>query len=131
MTGDRISRRSREAAGRRAETICAWFLRLKGYRIAARRFRAPVGEIDIIATRRGTIAFIEVKARKTVSKGLEAVSWRQRRRIERASMAFLQRQPALAAMEMRFDLVVVLPRGWPVHVMDAWRCELGGVSWAE
>jgi putative endonuclease len=123
MKPDRNRRKSREAAGRRAETICAWFLRLKGYRILARRFRAPVGEIDIIASRRGIIAFVEVKARASVSSGLEAISHRQRRRIERASMAFLQRQPALAAMEMRFDLVVVLPRRWPVHIVDAWRNE--------
>ncbi|MGZ3409867.1 MAG: YraN family protein [Xanthobacteraceae bacterium] len=46
-----------------AENRAAAYLLAKGYRIHARRFRSPAGEIDIVATRRGTLVFVEVKAR--------------------------------------------------------------------
>jgi putative endonuclease len=114
-------RRRREAAGRRAETICAWYLRLKGYRVLARRYRTPLGEIDIIARRGPVIAMIEVKARPSASEAIEAVSPRQRQRIARASLAFLQRRPDLENKALRFDLMLVTPRRPPRHVIDAWR----------
>ena len=74
-----------EARGRRAETIVAWFLRLKFYRILARRYRTPVGEIDLIAKRGRTIAFIEVKQRPSEAEGLDAVTAKGRRRISQAA----------------------------------------------
>jgi putative endonuclease len=52
--------------GHLAETRCVWYLRLKGYRILSRRFKTPVGEIDIVARHRGTLVFVEVKARADV-----------------------------------------------------------------
>ena len=82
-------RQRRDATGRRAEILSAWLLRLKGYRILARRFKTPVGEIDLIAKRASTIAFIEVKARPTAAAAMESVSARQRRRITRAALVFL------------------------------------------
>lgn len=114
-------RRRREAAGRRAEDLCAWYLRLKGYRLLARRFRTPVGEIDIIARRGGVIAMIEVKARRSTADGIEALSSRQRGRIRRASLAFLQKRPELEGKTLRFDLMLVTPWRPPRHVIDAWR----------
>jgi len=114
-------RRRRDAAGRRAELMSAWLLRLKGYRVLARRFRTPVGEIDLIARRATVIAFVEVKARPSPAAALESVSARQRRRIERAALAFLQKRPDLAASHMRFDLMVVTPGRLPHHIVDAWR----------
>ena len=54
-----------EKRGRRAETIACWWLRLHGWRILARRARVPGGEVDIVARRGRTLAFIEVKARAT------------------------------------------------------------------
>lgn len=112
--------------GRAAETMCAMWLRLKGYRILARGFRVNVGEIDIVALRRGVLVFVEVKARRDGGNddGLEAVlSPRQRHRIARAAEAFLKLNPNLSELSMRFDLIVVGRGRWPRHHKAAWRSD--------
>jgi putative endonuclease len=114
-------RRLAYGRGRRAELIAAWWLRLKGYRILVHGFRVPVGEIDLIARRGRTLALVEVKARADIATAHTAVSPRQRRRIERAAASFLQRHPALAQCEVRFDVVLLAPRRRPRHLTDAWR----------
>lgn len=114
-------RRRRERAGRAAERAATWLLRLKGYRILARRFRTPVGEIDIVARRGHTVVFVEVKARTTETEALESVTPRQRQRIGRAAEAFLQKSRAHRDCDIRFDLIAVTPRILPRHYMDAWR----------
>ena len=63
--------------GLSAETRAAAFLIAKGYRILARRFRTPYGEIDIVAKRRNLIAFIEVKARGNLSPEAQDLLMRQ------------------------------------------------------
>ena len=97
MSGRRAAglaaRRAAWRRGRLAETICVWSLRLRGWRIVARGWRVPVGEIDIIARRGGTLAAIEVKARDTYDAAAEAVSPRQQRRVARAFSVFLPRLP--------------------------------------
>lgn len=107
--------------GRLAEEICAWHLRLRGYRIMARGFRVPVGEIDIIARRGGVIAFIEVKARADLARAAESLGRRQRRRIARAAAAFLQARPRYSGHDLRFDLMLVRPWRMPLHMAGAWR----------
>jgi putative endonuclease len=84
-------------------------LAVRGYRVLARRLRYPVGEIDLVARRGGTLAVIEVKARRDTASAMEAVTPRQRRRIARAGLA------------LRFDVMLVTPWRWPRHVTDAWR----------
>jgi len=118
MTTDRVAS---EARGRGAETACAWLLRANGYRLLARRWRGPVGEIDLIARRRRTIVFVEVKARPTLSAALEAVTQRQRLRIEQAAEVFLSQHPKWRNLEVRFDVVAVMPGRLPRHIRDAWR----------
>ncbi len=107
--------------GRRAEALCVWSLRLRGYRILARGFRAPVGEIDIIARRGDLLVLIEVKARSSLAEAAEAVTPRQRLRIRRAAELYLARHPALARLSVRFDAMLLTPWRPPVHVVDAWR----------
>jgi len=114
-------RRRREAAGRLAETACVWHLRLRGWRVVARRARTPAGEIDIVAARRGLVAFIEVKARPDLAQAASSVTPRQRRRIARAAEAFLQKRPDLAGRDLRFDVMLVAPWRPPRHLIDAWR----------
>ncbi len=92
-----------------------------GYRILARNYRAPVGEIDIVARRGRTMAMVEVKARASQTAGAEALAPRQQRRIARAAEYFVAARPELAACELRFDLMLVQPWRPPVHVRDAWR----------
>lgn len=117
----RSERQRRDAAGRRAEFVGAWLLRLKGYRVLARRHKTPVGEIDLVARRASTVAFVEVKARPSTAAAVQSVSARQRRRIARAALAFVQKRPELAHKEMRFDVILVTPGRLPHHITDAWR----------
>ena len=58
-----MNREAAEKRGRGAETLACWWLRLHGWRILARRARVPGGEVDIVARRRRTLAFVVVKAR--------------------------------------------------------------------
>jgi putative endonuclease len=101
--------------------VAAWWLRLKGYRILARDFRVAVGEIDLIARRGRTLALVEVKARPDLATAQAAIGPRQRRRIARAAASFVQRHPALAECDMRFDVVLLAPRHRPRHLPGAWR----------
>jgi putative endonuclease len=114
-------RRRAYRAGLLGEAACVWWLRLRGYRILARRYRAPVGEIDIVARRGRLLAMVEVKTRAAFAEALEAVGPRQRQRVERAAEAFLARHPDLADAEVRFDVMLVVPWRPPRHIMDAWR----------
>ncbi|GAB4358046.1 MAG: YraN family protein [Oricola sp.] len=113
------ARRKRRAAyglGHRGERFAAWALRLKGFRILARRYRTPSGEIDLIARRGDLVAIVEVKARPTLAEAMDAVTPYALRRIEAAADLWLSRQPDHARLSLRFDIVAVLPRRWPVHV---------------
>ena len=69
--------------GQAAEALCVAWLMLRGYRIIGRRLRTPVGEIDIAARRRQTLAIVEVKARADQRRALETISAGQRRRLVR------------------------------------------------
>ncbi len=120
MTRTRLARRRAYRYGRRAETLCVWWLRLRGYQVLARRFDAGVGEVDIIARRGGTLAMIEVKARER-GDAEDTLTARQRARIERAAEAFRGRRPQHAGLDVRFDLMVVQPWRLPRHHADAWR----------
>lgn len=121
MSG-RTRRRARRF-GRTAEACCAGLLRLKGFHILARDFRAPVGEIDIIARKGRLLAFIEVKARQstTHAPAEEVLTARQRKRIVRAAEAFMMTRPHLAGLDLSFDLMLVGRWRWPRHIMAAWR----------
>lgn len=114
------ARRRAYARGRRAESLAAWWLRLHGYRILARGFRVPVGEIDLVARRGGILAFVEVKRRSNQEAAGEAVSPRNRRRVRRAAELFLQRHPELNGLQPRFDALLLAPRRLPLHLKDAW-----------
>lgn len=105
--------------GHRAEALAAWYLRLKGYRIIARRSKTPVGEIDLIAQRLGTTIFVEVKQRAHADQfgaALEAVN---QSRIVQAASYWLAKHPAKADTAMRFDVIFLAPRRWPRHVINA------------
>lgn len=102
--------------GHRGEWLAALALMVKGYRIVARRYRTKLGEIDLIARRGDLIVIVEVKVRPTLASAMEAVAFMSERRIEAAADLWLARQPDYGRLSVRFDLVAVLPRRWPVHV---------------
>ena len=112
----------RVAAFRRglsAETLAAWTLRLKGWSVVARRYADGPGEVDLIARRGRTLAFVEVKARADFATAAEAVTPRQQKRIRRGAEAFLARHPAYAGYVVTFDVVLVAPRRLPRHIANA------------
>ena len=103
--------------GRTAELLCLCHLRLRGYRILARRYRGPAGEIDLIVRRGGVVAAVEVKARADRDCGGKAVLARQRARIARAFEHFLASPAGISEASMlRFDVMLVVPGGWPRHL---------------
>ncbi len=116
-------RRQAERRGRRAESLAAWVLRLKGYRILARRYRVAVGEIDLIARRGRVIAFVEVKQRPSLAEAAEAVTATGRRRIVRAASAWLSAHPAAVALDLRFDVIMWVPGHLPRHIKGAFDAE--------
>lgn len=118
-TGRLESKRRFERKGRRAEWLAALALMLKGYRIAAMRYRTPVGEIDIVARKGDLIALVEVKARRDLIAGVDAVSYPAQRRIAAAGALYISRQPDSARLSWRCDIVVVSPWRWPRHLEDA------------
>lgn len=107
--------------GRLAEALCRWLLRLKGYRILECDYRTKVGEIDILATWRGWLIAAEVKVRAKPAAALEAVTWRQRRRIERTVAWYLRAHPRRYEKGIRFDVFAVAPWHLPIHIENAWR----------
>lgn len=136
--------KERQAAyrrGRRAEWIAGCWLRLKGYRLLARGYRCPAGEIDLIARRGRVLVFVEVKQRDRLATAAAAISQRQRQRVMRAAEAFLQGHPQLAALDLRFDAILFgrglfgrglfgrgtmpMPGPWLRHEKDAWRSDTG------
>ncbi|MFT5487861.1 MAG: putative endonuclease [Paracoccaceae bacterium] len=117
---ERAARRAREHLGRRAETRAAIALRLKGYRLLDRRIRTPAGEIDLVMRKGAVVVFVEVKARQSRAQAAEAISLTQRRRIVRAAAHYIAANPRLGALTQRFDAVLVEPRKWPHHVINAW-----------
>src|SRR4051812_43201349 len=99
----RCARQARETAhanaerayglGHRAEWAATAALAVKGYRVLARRYIAPGGEIDLIALRGDTVAFVEVKARPTLDEAMIAILPAKVGRISIAARHWLARNP--------------------------------------
>jgi putative endonuclease len=119
------ARRARGTAarlsGRRGEVLAALWLMAKGYRILGFRLAATQGEIDLLALRRGVLAVVEVKRRRTLEAALEAVRPGQRERLRRAAAQIASRRPALRDAAIRLDLFALAPGRMPRHIPDAWR----------
>jgi len=115
-----MTRQEAEERGRTAETIAGWYLRMHGWRILARRARVPGGEVDIVAKRGRTLAFVEVKARDTEeSAALALDEWRLRRvavAAERLMPRFMD-----GIDEVRIDAIIILPFRWPRHLTNVWQ----------
>ena len=118
MTGALRSRRARRsgATGRRSEWLAILWLAAKGYRLLARRFGGKGGEIDLIVKRGRTVAFVEVKARRTIEDALGAITQQKQRLIEARIRQWLAQNPWAMDHHLRADAVFLAPRRWPRHV---------------
>jgi len=108
-----------ERQGRRAETIAAWWLRLHGWRILAQRARVPGGEVDLVARRGRTLAFVEVKARSSEQSAALALDRNRLRRVAVAAERLTHRYGTGCEL-IRIDAVYVVPGRLPRHVPDVW-----------
>jgi len=113
------------ALGRRAEALAAVHLEGLGYRILARNWRRPEGELDLVVGNAAVLVFVEVRSRTGTERGhpLETVDARKRSRIRRAARMYLDEERP-EAPAYRFDVVGVtfaLDESPPelVHVEDA------------
>ena len=115
-----MNREAAEKRGRGAETLAAMWLRLHGWRILARRARVPGGEVDIIARRRRTLAFVEVKARATQDAAAMSLdAWRLRRVVtaaERLAPRYLK-----PGDDLRIDAIFIVPGRFPSHMPNVWQ----------
>jgi len=115
-----VNREVAERRGRGAETLACWYLRLHGWRILARRARVPGGEVDIVARRGRTLAFVEVKARANDdAAGFALDRWRLRRvaiAAERLAPRYVR-----DGDDIRIDAMFIVPRRWPRHLPNVWQ----------
>ncbi len=91
--------------GHVAEMLTVLYFRLKFYKLIERRFKSPVGEIDLIFSKGATLVFVEVKLRKNLEEAAHSISSSQRHRIVRAAKFFLSRSSGCA--KIRFDVVLI------------------------
>jgi len=114
-----VSRAEAERRGRRAETIAAWWLRLQGWRIVGARVRTPVGEVDLIARRGRTVAFVEVKTRRDEEGLATAIDQWRLSRVARAVEALMPRY-AGNGEDVRIDVILIAPGRLPRHLKNVW-----------
>lgn len=110
--------------GRHSENLAADYLLQHGWHILARNYRVNRKEVDIIARRAHTVAFVEVKARggPGYGHGLEAITWKKRREIAHVAQAWIGRcgDPDL---HYRFDAIAITWHGNShtlEHIENAW-----------
>ena len=114
------NRAEREARGRRGEGIAAWYLRLTGWHVLARRVKTPRGEIDLVARRGRTLVFFEVKWRSSVAERDLALDSYRLRRVAAAAAAVAPRF-ARPGEDLRIDAILLAPRRWPHHLVNVWQ----------
>jgi putative endonuclease len=115
-----VKRQEAEKRGRKAESFACWYLRLKGWRILARRARVPGGEVDVVARRGRTLAFVEVKSRADSESAAFALDQYRLRRVavaaERLTPRFMR-----DGDDVRIDALFVVPGRWPRHLTNVWQ----------
>ena len=114
---------ARQAFGLQGERVAARWLRARGWRVVAHRFRSGRRDIDLIVERQDTVAFVEVKARRGLRFGdpVQAVDWRKRREIIRSARCWVGLYGS-SGVAYQFDVIGVLftPAGVRIrHVPQA------------
>jgi putative endonuclease len=98
--------------GSQGELAALAHYRSAGYRLVARNWRCPLGELDLVLARGRTVVFCEVKTRRSAALGrpFEAVTWRKQGKLRALAEAFLASRPVLWD-DVRFDVASVMARG--------------------
>ncbi|RJX66275.1 YraN family protein [Tsuneonella suprasediminis] len=114
-----MKRQRAERDGRRGERRAELYLMAKGWTILDRRRKTPVGEIDLIARRFGTVAFIEVKWRNRAEELAYAIDARRLRRVAAATEA-VAHEYVREGEDTRIDVILLAPGRLPDHIVNAW-----------
>jgi putative endonuclease len=114
-----MNRAEAERFGRWGERRAAWWLRLHGWRIIGQRVKVRAGEIDLIARRWKTTAFIEVKARRKAADLDLAIDEYRIRRVA-AAVTNVSHRYAKPNDDIRIDIILIAPRQWPRHLTNVW-----------
>ena len=111
-----MDRRAREIEGRKAEDHVARWLRFRGWKILAERFKVSEGEVDLIARRKNIIAFVEVKQREKLPEREDVVSHMNVTRVMDAAEIWVERHFDTLGddFEIRFDLALIEGRVHPL-----------------
>jgi putative endonuclease len=109
----------RSSLGERGETAACGFLKDRGYEILEKNYKCKLGEIDVIARRRGRLAFIEIKTRTSAQFGLpqEAVDLRKQEKIFKVAQWYLKTKK-LSRSPIAFDVVAILWKEGKVPEID-------------
>lgn len=102
-------------SGRTAEWIAAWWLRVQGWQILARRYGGKGGEIDLIARRGHTVIFVEVKARADLDEAAASLTPRKAVLIQRRIATWLATNPWARGHDLRADAIFLGRGRWPRH----------------
>ena len=119
---------ARQAFGELGERIAERWLKRQGWRVVQRRFRSGHRDIDLVVEREGTVAFVEVKARRGCRFGdpVEAVNWSKQKDLARSASVWIDRH-GRPSESYRFDIVGILVDGDRVrirHVPNAFSVSL-------
>jgi putative endonuclease len=121
---DEQARRRAHFWGLRAEARATLWLQARLYRILDRNYRTDGGEIDIVARRGNTIAFVEVKARGDLETAALAITPQKQRRFSRAANRWLATHQWAASYTLRADAILIAPRRRPRHVENAFALDM-------
>ncbi len=115
-----MNRAEAEKRGRKGEALAAWYLRLTGWRILAQRVKLAVGEVDLIARRGRTVAFVEVKWRREAAALAGAIDAYRLRRVARAAEAIAPKY-VRDGDTVQIDVILIAPGHWPRRIANAWQ----------
>ena len=111
-------------SGKWAEFLARLYLRLHGYRIAAKNIvvgrGTSAGEIDIIACKNKCLVFVEVKQRRTLDEAAYAITAKQRQRLIKGAEVFAGNHPEYKGYDIRFDAVLIKLPFSIKHLQNAW-----------
>lgn len=113
------ARQEADRRGREGEAAAAMWLAQQGWRIVAERVRTKVGEIDLIATRPGLVAFVEVKWRAHAPSLADAIDERRLARVAAAAES-VAHEYATQGEDIRIDVILLAPGRSPHHIENAW-----------
>ena len=115
-----MKRQRAERQGREGEVRAALWLQMKGWRVLDRRRKTPLGEIDLVCKRGGVIAFVEVKWRKSAAELDYAIDEYRLSRVA-AAVEAVAHEYAGEGEDIRIDVVLLAPGGFPRHIVNAWQ----------